>query len=253
MSTISINEASKALVKQGTISQSVGASLESQPRSVEVADVSMLYDDPVFSCFLIDESGSMDPYKQSVIDGQDEMIKLLRSSHKCKKGALFVVQYLFSDSVEVLHPFTKLSSCDVDDVVLLKSGKHYNPDGYTALYKSLFYLLQDMAANIANANNNNVMSTFTIGVITDGQDNQGGIQPEEIRNVIQELHSKDILRSSVIIGLTNPEFTKSMLEELKTRLGFQEAISLSQDPREIRRAFVLASQSAVSGQAKKTS
>lgn len=253
MSSININEASKALVKQGTISKVAAASLESQPRSVEVADVSMLYEDPVFSCFLIDESGSMDQYKQNVIDGQYEMIELLRSSHKCKKGALFVVQYLFSDSVSALNPFIKLSSSGVDDVVLLKSGKHYNPGGYTALYESLLYLLQDMAANIANANNNNVRSTFTIGVITDGEDNQGGIQPEEIRNVIQELHSNGILRSSSIIGLTNPEFTESMLEELKTRLGFQEAISLSQDPREIRRAFVLASQSAVSGQEKKTS
>jgi hypothetical protein len=39
-----------------------------------------------------------------------------------------------------------------------------------------------------------------------------------------------------------------MLEELKTRLGFQQAIALNQDPKEIRRAFVLASQSAIQGQ-----
>lgn len=109
-----------------------------------------------------------------------------------------------------------------------------------------------MAVNIASTTDQGLASSFTIGVITDGADNpcdpsQCG-EPEKIRAIIQELHNKGFLRSSVIIGLTNPDFTSSNLEELKTRLGFQQAISLSQDPREIRRAFVLASQSAVSGQ-----
>jgi len=249
MSSVNISTATKSLVKDGTLSQTAANSLTNQSRNVQVADVSMLYDDPVFSCFLIDESGSMHPYKQNVIDGQSEMIQMLRKSHKCKKGALFVVQYLFADSVKVLHPFTTLSANGSDNVIVMNKGNHYNPDGYTALYKSLFYLLQDMAANIANAQNNNVKSTFTIGVITDGEDNQGGIQPDEIKNIIQELQSKGIIRSSVIIGLTNSQFSSSMLNDLKNRLGFQEAISLSQDAKEIRRAFVLASQSAVSSQA----
>jgi Mg-chelatase subunit ChlD len=105
-----------------------------------------------------------------------------------------------------------------------------------------------MAANIANAQQQNVKSNFTIGVITDGEDNQGGVDPLEIKNIIQELHQKNILRASVIIGLTSSEFDSNMLEELKNRLGFQSAISVSLDPKEIRRAFVLASQSAQSGQ-----
>lgn len=248
MSSIKISDATNSLVKDGTISQTAANALTNQSRNVLVADVSMLYDDPVFSCFLFDESGSMKPYQQNVIDGQSEMIQILRNSHKCKKGALYVVQYLFADSVKVLNPFAILSPNGSDNVVVMNKGNYYNPDGYTALYKSLFYLLQDMAANIANAQNNNVKSTFTIGVITDGEDNQGGIQPDEIKNIIQELQSKGIIRSSVIIGLTNPQFTSSMLNDLKNRLGFQEAVSLSQDAREIRRAFVLASQSAVSSQ-----
>src|SRR3990170_558290 len=139
MSSITITEATNALVKQGTLSRTAANSLATQSRTVQLADVSMLYDDPVYSCFLIDESGSMETYKQSVIDGQFDMIQILRSSHKCKKGALFVVQYLFSDSVKVLHPFSTLSSSGTDDVVVMRSGNHYDPDGSTALYKSLFY------------------------------------------------------------------------------------------------------------------
>jgi hypothetical protein len=248
MSVINTAEASRTLVELGTLSKQAATSLGAHSRNVEVADVSMLYTDPVFSCFLIDASGSMDTYKQSVVEGQFDLIQGLRSSHKCKKGALFVVQYLFSDQVDVLHPFTKLSPTGQDSVVLLKNGNHYDPDGQTALYKSLFYMLEDMAANIAHVMGDGVAPTFTVGVITDGEDTEGGIQPSEVRNVLEELHGNGLLRSSVIVGVTNPKFTKAMLTELQTRLGFQQAISLSQDPREVRRAFVLASQSAVSAQ-----
>lgn len=252
MSSTNINEATKTLVSQGILSKTAANSLSYQSRTVQLADISNLYADPVFSCFLFDESGSMDPYKQAVLDGQAEMIQILRSSHICKQSALFVVQYLFSDSVKVLHPFTLLSASGQDKVVVLKSGDYYNPSSTTALYSSLFYLLQDMAANIANAQSSGIKCTFTIGVITDGEDNHGEIQPSEIKTVIQEFQKKGILRSSVIIGLTNPKFSDIMLDEMKNTLGFQEKISLSQDAKEVRRAFVLASQSSVSGQAKKT-
>lgn len=249
MSTVKTNEVATDLREQGILSESVINSLERETRNVEVADISPSYTDRVFSCFLIDESGSMGPYKQSVIDGQHEMLEILRKSDKCKKDALYVVQYLFSDTAKALNPFSKLSPDGNDDVIILKSGDYYKPNSSTALYKSIFYLLQDMVANIASVTDMGMTSTFTIGVITDGDDTDGGIEPEEIRNIIQELLNKEILRSAVIIGLTNPYFTKAKLEELKTTLGFQRAIDLSQDDeRAIRRAFVLASQSAVTGQ-----
>lgn len=248
MSTVKTNEVATDLREQGVLSESVINSLERETRNVEVADISTLYTDPVFSCFLIDESSSMEPYKRSVIDGQHEMLEILRKSAKCRKDALYVVQYLFSDTVKVLNPFSKLSQNGTDDVIILKSGDYYKPNSCTALYKSLFHLLQDMAANIASTADEGIASTFTIGVITDGEDNMKGVKPEEIRNIIRELLDKGILRSSVIVGLTNPHFTPAKLEELKTTLGFQEAIELSQSEREIRSAFVLASQSAVSGQ-----
>jgi hypothetical protein len=250
MSIIDTSEASKILIKQGAVSPSIGGSLGNGSRQVEVPDVSQLYSQPIFSCFLIDSSGSMEPYAQSVIEGQNEMIQILRGSKKCRTDdALFIVQYLFSDEVKALHPFTQLSRNGKDRVVLLRNGNYYIPGGRTSLYKSIFYMLQDMAANIANAHLAHVAATCTVGVITDGEDTEGGVQPSEIRDVIQELQVKRILRSSVIVGATHPKFTASMLEELRVRLGFQQAISLSQNPSDIRAAFVLASQSAVSAQA----
>lgn len=249
MSKIDTGDASEGLAREGTLSPSVADSLGRNSRTVEVPHLGGLFDDPVFSCFLIDASGSMQPYANDVIEGQAALIDILRKSTKAKNKALFVVQYLFSDSVEILHPFTALSSAGGDGVILLNSGHHYRPGGLTALYQSVLHLLQDMAANIANAKNEGISSTFTIGVITDGADTEGGIRPEEIKSVLKELHDRRILRSSVIIGLTNKKFTETMLEDLRDRLGFQDAVSVSQDPQSVRRAFVLASQAAVSGQA----
>jgi len=248
MSKIQINQASKILYDEGVLNQSNANLIGNTNRAVEVADLTELFDDPVFSCFLIDESGSMEPYRQGVIDGQEEMIKILRPSAKCRKGALYVVQYAFNESVRTLNPFSLLSENGNDDVVILKQTGDYNPNSGTALYKSLFNLLQDMAVNIANALQSNVKSTFTIGVITDGEDTEAGIDPSQIRDILKDLTSKNILRSSVIVGLVNSKFTPLMLDELKNRLGFQQAIALNQDPKEIRRAFVLASQSAIQGQ-----
>lgn len=249
MASINIENASKKLEDNGLLTQTSRLSLASESRTVELADINNISDDPVFSCFLIDESGSMTPYKNEVIEGQSEMIEILRKSDKCKKGSLFVVQYLFSNNVKTLNEFKKLSATGEDDVVILKKGNYYNPDNSTALYHSLFYMLQDIAANYNYASCEGVKSSFTVGVITDGEDTDGGTQPEDIKKIIQELISRGILRSSVIVGLTNPHFTEEMLNELKNRLGFENAISLSQsEPRDIRRAFVLASQSAVSGQ-----
>ena len=48
-----------------------------------------------------------------------------------------------------------------DNVTLLRNGGGYEPLGGTALYKSLSYLLQDMAANIANAENQGLRASFT--------------------------------------------------------------------------------------------
>jgi hypothetical protein len=184
-------------------------------------------------------SGSMKPYTQQVIDGQFYLIDPLRKSHNCITGNLYVAQYLFSDKISLLHPFCKLSpTSGKDDVILFNSGNYYCPDGRTALYKSLYYILQDMAANISNAYaKHQIKAKFTLGVITDGDDTEGEFLPDDIKTIVQEFHGKGFLKSSVVVGITHSEFDGNMLEELKSRLGFQMSISVSRDSPDLRRAF----------------
>lgn len=204
----------------------------------------MNVEDPVFACFLIDSSGSMSPYKTDVINAHPEMLDTLRKSAKCKNDALYVIQYTFAQTSIRLHPFEKLSANKQDNISTL--GSHnYHPDGDTSLYDAVFDLLKEMAVCIEQAYEDGVKSTFTIAVITDGEDNRSKINPADVCKVIADMRSKGYLRSSVVLGLKSAQFTEQHLNDIKNKLCFDKAIPLDRDPKSIRRAFVLASQSSI--------
>jgi len=240
-----VSSITNTLEKEGILSKETTDILSSQEREVEIPKLSGgVYEDQVFCCFAIDSSGSMHSYKDSVIESHPIMLDTLRKSAKCRHDALYVVQYLFSDITKLLNPFEKLDKDKNDSVVVLDQN-NYEPDGTTALYKTVFHLLQDMSASIEHCYNEGVKSLFTIAVITDGEDNQGGIDTSNIRTVIQDLKTKGFLLSSVVLGLANTQFSKNQLEDIKNELGFDQAISLGQNSRDIRKAFILASQSSL--------
>lgn len=240
-----IKHALESASKNKIFSDETARILSRDDREVEIAEISEnLSEDPVFSCFVIDASGSMAAYSNDVISSHSVMLNTLRDSAKCKNDALYVVQYLFSDKPYQLNPFEKLDSRGKDSVVLLNSN-NYKPNGTTALYKTIFHLLQDMAASIDHSYNEGIISSFTIAVITDGEDTEGGVYPAEIKAIVQELRAKKFLRSSVVIGLLSQGFNESRLDQIKDTLGFEKYIPVNRNPKEIRRAFMLASQSSV--------
>jgi len=249
MPHFTVSQAAEQMAKAGTVSQIVASQLSQADRSVKVADVKRGFEDPQMSCFVIDASPSMDPYRDAVIQGQQVMVNTLRGSSKCRKNALYVGQWLFSGTPALLNPFTTLNANGGDTVTLLDS-KNYRPeDGNgTAIYDTVFQVLQDMAANIAYSTSQAIRTTFTIGVITDGDDNRSNIQPDEVKSIVQELTSKGYLTRSLVIGIDNPDLPRAKIEAIREILGFAESIFVGQSASEIRRAFALASQSAVRAQ-----
>ena len=150
MPEYTVSQAAAAMVKAGTVSQVVASQLSQADRSVKVADVKRGFEDPVMSCLVIDASPSMDPYKSEVIKGQHVAVSTLRGSAKCRKNALYMGQWLFSAEPTLLNPFTALNQNGTDAVVLLDQNRYRPQDGDgTALYTTVFQVLQDMAANIA--------------------------------------------------------------------------------------------------------
>ncbi len=241
-----VSQAAAALAKPGILSQQVASQLSQTDRTLNVAEIKRGFDDPVASCFIIDASPSMYEYRDAVVQGQQVMVDTLRGSAKCRKNALYVGQYLFSSSPTLLHPFTILNP-NAGDAVTILDAKRYRPeegDG-TALYETVFQVLQDMAGTLAYSFSNAIRTTFTIAVITDGEDNRSKVRPEDVKNIVQELRSKGYLMVSVVIGIDNPDLPRAKIEAIRDTLGFEEAIFVGQSPSEIRRAFALASQSAV--------
>jgi hypothetical protein len=176
--SISVTEATKLLTDSGTISAHSARQLSTVDRPISVAAVRRGFDDPVMGCFVVDASPSMKPFIDAVIKGQQLMINTLRASAKCRKGALYVGQWLFSGDTKILNPFSALKQAGSDAVVLLDRNRYRPQDGDgTALYATVFHVLQDMTANIAFALGQNIRTTFTIGLITDGEDNRGGVNP----------------------------------------------------------------------------
>jgi hypothetical protein len=249
-STVStVSQATKSLVATGNMSPQIASQLTQADRSIQVAEVKRGFEDPIFSCFVIDASPSMEPFTNAVIQGQQRAIETLRGSAKCRKNALYVGQWLFSSDITLLNSFALLDRSKNDGVSILDSQR-YQPqkgDG-TALYNTVFHVLQHMAVNIAHAYGQNVRTTFSIAVITDGEDNRSDIQPSEIKMIVQELKAKGHLVKSIVIGIEHAKFSQQTITKIKDALGFDDAITVGQSDSEIRRAFALASQSAVAAQ-----
>lgn len=246
------HDSAETLKMDGKISpESAKALKQGANRQIQVPDLTNTFDDPVFSYFLVDSSSSMDACRQSVIDSHPLMLDALRGSAKCRHEALYVGEYLFNTAPQQLHHLIPLApKAGADKVVVLDQSK-YKPSGRTALYKTLYLLLQDMASVMVHCAQTGLEPQFTIGLITDGEDTENGANPADIRRFLDELRAQtpSPLRCAVIIGLTNNQFSKDVLEQIRATLGFDQAITCGQNsPREIRRAFLPMSQSAISAQ-----
>lgn len=234
------------LVKKGKISQNIGEKFSTgADRQAQIPDMEELDYDPVFTFILIDKSGSMWKCVDAVLKGYTEMLDALRGSAITRNRAHYVCPYMFDTEVRKLHGPEMLSTKPGRDNVAVLTEDIYRPSGETALYKTLYYALQDMLALYNACREEGTSPKFSISLISDGVDNIGGVDPADIRSLISELR-KGVLKSSVVVGLLNDSFDIKKLNELREKIGFEEMLDCSQaDPREIRRKFIMASQSSV--------
>jgi Mg-chelatase subunit ChlD len=220
-----VSQAASALAQAGILTSAVASVLSQQDRLISIAKVQSHLEascDPVFWAVLMDASGSMAPYRHGLIEFQRGMIDELRSSQKCRHDALYIGQWLFSTMSTVLNAFTPLHRSGIDRVVLLDEHS-YRPDGATALYSTVFHVLQEVAGVIAYCINEGIRARFTLLVLTDGRDGASGLRPEVVKAIMQELRAKHLLRNSVIFGIANNDTKRDEFERMKDELGFDRA------------------------------
>ena len=202
------------------------------------------HDRPVFAGFLIDASGSMGApvdYAPDVIAGHKLMLDSLRGSEKCDRGVLYVYQSLFAGGAPtVLHGFYPIDRNGNDQVVAL-TPTNYRPGGQTALYDAILEMVNQLTVQLQQVVKRGYLPAARLAVITDGGENASKARREDVVAAISSLRAQEWLESSVVVGLMNPAFDETRLELLRDSIGFSEKISLTREPRQIRRAFVLAS------------
>jgi hypothetical protein len=221
---------------------------------------------------LIDSSGSMlfpflkdvgnwsdensDDYKNAIYQTQKSMteahkkaLTALRGTQECKDCFLLVHQYTFNSTKHRLNEAEELSSENVDRVIEITS-ENYTPYNGTALYNTIHEALSVVYERHLKAayEQQKRQDKVVLAVITDGMDTvitderMKKKKIEEIKLITQKLRTNSHLHTSVLIGLTSQAFTIKELKNVKTELGFDEAISVEQnDERAIRRALQMAS------------
>jgi len=201
-----------------------------------------LFRTPVYASLLIDVSGSMQPHVSNVILGHKEALSAIRGSMICKQKALFLMQHVFNHESQLLNTLTRVDASANDTITTLNQG-NYRPHSTTALYDTLYEAINLICSHVNSLKvTKGKKPEIVIGVMTDGIDNQSrNYSPGDIRQLMQFLEKESTIKSSVLIGWTNPnELSLDYLQKLQYQLGFNEVVALDQsDPKVIREAFNL--------------
>lgn len=202
---------------------------------------------PVYSSLLIDVSGSMGAYTDSVISGHKKALAAIKDSMVCRQSALFLMQHLFNHDCKMINPLTLVSSSGSDAVITLDQS-NYQPHSTTALFDALHEAINIICMEVdALKNNKGKKPEIIIGLMTDGLDNASSrYNASDIKSLMNDLNNEGVIKNSVIIGWTNSnELNEQHLINLKDEIGFNEYLALNQDPKSIREGFNLWSQRAV--------
>jgi hypothetical protein len=247
--SVDVNESVSELHRSQVVSDKSALTLgDKKRRRVAVPNLDAVTCDPIHVCLLLDASGSMKICRDAFIRLHPVLLSAFRESAQCRKDGLFVLQYLFNTQARPLTPYTRLGRTQGSDDVVLLSESNYRPEGKTALYMTVRLVLQDIVSQLVYCKSQDFAPGFILGVVTDGQDTENGVPPDDIRRVLDDLRSSDppCLHSAVLVGLESPEFPRETFEETGRLLGFDSTLLCSNtDERQIRATFHLFSQSSV--------
>lgn len=186
---------------------------------------------------LIDDSGSIGfvaGNTEAVRDGHNAVLDALSSS-KQANGILAHCRYL---NGQVLYPYRLLKQA------VRMTRANYSPGGGTPLYDQTGVLLGTAVAKVQEFEDNNVPARSILLIITDGDD-QGSCRhkPRTLRPLVE-----DLLRTEMHIIAGMGIFDGSTdFRKIFRSMGIQDnwILTPANDPKEIRAAFRLFSQSAL--------
>jgi uncharacterized protein YegL len=197
----------------------------------------------VHNLIILDESGSMQSIKESIISGFNELVQTIRGIEKQTPGQEHFVSFVSFNSLgkRLLH--------FVDPVSQLKeiNARTYQPQAQTPLYDAIGFSINKLSGYLEGKKDYNVLVT----ILTDGEENDSReFSRTAIQKRIQELEQNnwtftyigtehDIDRAASSLSIKNvskfdknPDEMKKMFEKEKlSRLNYTQKILRKEDTR----------------------
>lgn len=179
---------------------------------------------------VVDQTGSMDDHRDSVIQAFNDMIAALRDSKASDQ--ILVSTWLFNEKPTLLHGYVGLSQ------VPALTRQNYQPGGLTALFDAVLDAFTGCVAYGQTLRNSGFRTKIIVVAITDGEDNMSRHTISEVRTV-----ADDLLRQEMyVLALVAFGFQGRPVAE---QMGFPKVLEANKDASSIRRALGQVSKSII--------
>lgn len=137
----------------------------------------------VHNLIILDESGSMEPIKETIIQGFNELVQTIKGIEQQFPEQEHLISFISFNSLEqkLLHfmdPTNKLNPIDPNS---------YMPNSSTPLYDAMGYSINKLKRSLENQTDYNVLVT----ILTDGEENASKeFSGSNIKMLIEELKLK---------------------------------------------------------------
>ncbi|MCO6463307.1 MAG: VWA domain-containing protein [Saprospiraceae bacterium] len=134
----------------------------------------------VHNLIILDESGSMDPIKDTIISGFNELVQTIQGIEKQFPDQEHFISFISFNSLgtklfHLIDPVSKLEEINADD---------YNPNSCTPLYDAMGYAITKLRQILQGKKDYNVLVT----VLTDGEENDSKeFSGNDIKKLIEKL------------------------------------------------------------------
>ena len=239
--TADVNDLLKTAQQEGDLSQKsmqaltnidIGAQIQG---GLGVAAEDVQASEVFLISMMVDDSGSIEyaGNTQLVKDGHNLLLASFADS-KQRESFLTHCRYL---NGKVLYPFVKLADAKKMD------GHNYRPVGDTPLYDQTLVILGTVVAKTKEFEDAGVPVRTITAIVTDGADTSSRSSAAQVKAVVEDMLKKE----KHIVALLGVEDGQTDYKAIARSMGIRPEWLLTpkNDPKEIRKAFNVLSQSAV--------
>lgn len=198
----------------------------------------------VHNLIILDESGSMQSIKPTIISGFNELVQTIKGIEKKFPEQEHLISFVTFNGLGRKTLLDKMPAAELSEI----DEKKYMPDSNTPLFDAIGYSVAKLRADIADMSDCNVLVT----ILTDGEENASvEYKGESIKKLVEELKKKnwtftyigtehDVESFAANISITNTMmFNKTtrgvkamFLQENESRLAYSQKIEANESVEE---------------------